>query len=190
MFLDSSNGMEYSGIDTHHTYQEIAMAEKIKFRVVTELDYLKARLFNKCRLVDSGCWEWISANDGHYGLIYCNNKNNKAHRVSYEAFVGPIPKGLHILHSCDNPLCINPAHLRPGTAKENMADRDRRGRRDVRGEQIGTSKLTADDVIEIRKSTLGLKELGEKYGVDPSNIWAIRTGKSWKHVPLRSLNGH
>lgn len=58
------------------------------------------------------------------------------------------------------------------------------GRRDVRGERIGTSKLTATDVIEIRKSTLGLKLLAEKYGVDPSNIWLIQTGKSWKHVSL------
>jgi hypothetical protein len=98
---------------------------------------------------------------------------------------------MNILHSCDNTACINPDHLRAGTQKENMADRDARGRRDVRGEQIGTSKLTASDVIEIRKSTLSLKELGEKYGVDPSNIWLIRTGKSWKHVASEErVNGH
>jgi len=89
---------------------------------------------------------------------------------------------LHILHLCHTPSCVNPAHLRAGTAKENMAERDALGRRDVRGEQIGTSKLTREQVVEIKKSSLGLKALSDMYGVEAQSIWRIRTGKSWAHV--------
>jgi hypothetical protein len=71
-----------------------------------------------------------------------------------------------------------------------MADRDARGRRDVRGEQIGTSKLTASDVANIKSSALGNKKLAEKYGVKPTHIWRIRTGKSWTHIEaLENVNG-
>src|SRR5271169_284510 len=116
-----------------------------QFKVITDLELLKLTLMNRCRLAENGCWEWVGSQDAHgYGLIF-RGKCTRAHRVAYEAYHGRIPKGLHILHGCDNPSCINPDHLRAGTQKENMADRDERGRRDVRGEQIGTSKLTAAD---------------------------------------------
>jgi HNH endonuclease len=171
---------------------EIPFDHYFSFEQVSDADLLKAKLFNQCRLGESGCWLWIGATNGReYGIFNTTNKTRMAHRVSYEVFVGPIPKGLHILHSCDTPACINPAHLRPGTVKENMADREARGRRDVRGEQIGTSKLTTEQVIEIKKSNLGLKALSEKYGVEAQSIWRIRTGKSWAHVsvPQENVNG-
>ena len=162
---------------------EISLSEYIPFERVSDQDLAKARLFNKCRMSDTGCWLWTGPqSDKGYGVFYIGTKNRHAHRISYEIFKGPIPPGLHILHSCDTPLCANPAHLRAGTVKENMADREARGRRDVRGEQIGTSKLTTQQVIEIKSSTLGLKALSEKYGVETQSIWRIRAGKSWAHV--------
>jgi len=75
------------------------------------------------------CWEWqgkLFVNG--YGRFYLGDKELRAHRYSYERHVGPIPEGLMILHSCDNRKCVNPSHLRPGTAKENMADAISRGR--------------------------------------------------------------
>lgn len=162
---------------------DIDISEYVPFEHVSDEDLLKARLFNKCRMSDTGCWLWTGTTDGNgYGMVSFRSKDRRAHRVSYELFKGPIPKGLHVLHRCDTPLCVNPAHLRAGTPKENMADREARGRRNVKGEQIGTSKLTESDVIEIRKSKLGQKALAEKYGVAPSHIWVIRSGKAWKHV--------
>lgn len=162
---------------------DIDLSEYVPFEHVSDVDLLKAKIFNKCRMSDTGCWIWTGTMDGKgYGMVSFRSKDRRAHRVSYELFKGPIPAGLHILHRCDTPSCVNPAHLRAGTVKENMADREARGRRDVRGEQIGTSKLTTQQVIEIKQSTLGLKALSEKYGVEAQSIWRIRTGKSWAHV--------
>jgi hypothetical protein len=157
-----------------------------EFKTVTDLDLLKFTLFNRTRLAENGCWEWVGYfGTGGYGAISQNGKNCRAHRVSYEAYKGTIPKGMVVRHSCDNPACINPDHLSLGTQKDNVADREARGRRDVKGEQIGTAKLTEAEVLEIKTSVESPSILAVRYGVDRSNIWAIRAGKSWKH-----LNNH
>lgn len=162
-----------------------------EFRVVTNLDLLKAFLMNRCRLAENGCWEWMSTTKNGYGTFESGSvsmaarKSSKrgAHQVSYEAYNGLIPKGQVVRHTCDNPLCINPDHLILGTQADNVADREARGRRkDINGEMIGTSKLTAAQVYEIRASKLSCSKLAEIYGVDKSNISSIKTGKSWKHL--------
>ena len=76
---------------------------------------------------DDGCWIWKGAVRARYGTLNVNNVASKAHRVSYDLFVGPI-ENKHVLHKCDQPLCVNPKHLFLGTIKENMHDRDRKGR--------------------------------------------------------------
>lgn len=153
------------------------------FKVITDLELLKMILFNRCRLAENDCWEWVGAKDtGGYGLLHRNNKTMKAHRVSYEVYKGRIPKGLVVRHSCDNPACINPDHLDIGTVADNVRDRELRGRRDVKGEQIGTSKLTSEQVLNIKASSESIDVLADKYGVHRSNISLIRAGKSWKHL--------
>jgi len=87
------------------------------------------RFAPKTRRSDNGCIEWTGARlPTGYGLFSLDGRMQRAHRVSYELSFGPIPDGLHILHSCDNPPCVNPAHLRPGTRTENMQDKAERGR--------------------------------------------------------------
>src|ERR1700679_769627 len=111
---------------------EIELSEYIPFERVSDEDLLKARIFNNCRMSDTGCWLWTGrTGSGGYGVFNLRQIDQRAHRASYMVFKGPIPKGLHILHRCDTPSCVNPAHLRAGTVKENMADREARGRRDV-----------------------------------------------------------
>jgi HNH endonuclease len=69
------------------------------------------------------CWEWIGAkNESGYGVFGIGGETAKAPRISYLLKKGSIPIGLFILHSCDNPGCVNPDHLRVGTAKENSMD--------------------------------------------------------------------
>lgn len=82
--------------------------------------------------IESGCWEWRGMVESHgYGSIRLGKgKRMRAHRYSWSLYNGPIPKGLFVLHSCDYPRCVNPAHLRLGTQKENMQDRLRRNRFD------------------------------------------------------------
>ena len=86
------------------------------------------RFWSKVKKED-GCWIWLASRDRMgYGTFGFDGKVQKAHRVSYQLEIGPIPSGAHILHSCDNPPCVNPAHLRAGTRSDNMRDKVERGR--------------------------------------------------------------
>lgn len=80
----------------------------------------------------NGCWIWRgrigSKTNGQYGVLDFEGKAILAHRAAYECWVGPIPDGNVLMHRCDTPLCINPEHLTPGTQRENLADRDSKGR--------------------------------------------------------------
>lgn len=79
------------------------------------------RFFAKVDKTDD-CWLWRGGTGGnHYGKFrpYPGAKHTSAHRIAYELIVGPIPAGLHLDHVCQNPQCVNPAHLEPVTAAEN-----------------------------------------------------------------------
>lgn len=87
------------------------------------------RFWSKVEKSDSGCWIWSAYRDPKgYGTFGFKGKVQKAHRVAYQLAIGPIPEGAHVLHSCDTPPCVNPAHLRAGTRSDNMRDKVLRGR--------------------------------------------------------------
>lgn len=125
---------------------------------------------------ESNCWEWQKplSNDG-YGQITYRNRATGVHRVAYEAWVGPIPKGMFVCHSCDNRRCLNPEHLWLGSNAENMADMVAKGR----GPKT-RAKLNPEKVAQIRASSETNKALAEYYGVDPSIISRVRSGSRWK----------
>jgi hypothetical protein len=78
------------------------------------------RFVDKIEKSDSGCWIWGAGKDGHgYGQFWLDGREQAAHRVSYELFVGPIPEGLVIDHLCRTPACVNPSHIEPVTVLEN-----------------------------------------------------------------------
>ena len=134
---------------------------------------------------ESGCWEWNGsrAKRGGYGQISGRGTVLKTHRLSHELHIGPIPEGHFVLHSCDNPPCVNPAHLRSGTPEENTADMWSRGRgfhMSASGEFASPAKLTWDQVLEIRSSPETGVALAKRFGVTKSAISSIRTGKTWK----------
>lgn len=93
------------------------------------IPWTRERFMSRIRVVGE-CWEWARArHPGGYGATCYNGKQTKAHRLAYLLFVGPLPDGAWVLHSCDNPPCCNPAHLYAGTATDNNRDTVRRQRR-------------------------------------------------------------
>ena len=129
-----------------------------------------------------GCWPWTGALDRDgYGVFCYIGKVYKAHSMALRLDGRPVPKGMYACHHCDNPSCVNPAHLYVGTPLENSRDAKDRGRVPV-GEKHYLAKLTEKDVLEIRASDLTCAKLAMQFGVSLSNISFIRTGKSWRHV--------
>jgi len=131
------------------------------------------------------CWEWTAHRDKKgYGKINAGGQRDRtfyAHRVSYELANGPILKGKFVCHYCDNPGCVNPRHLFSGTQKENIEDAIRKSRF-PHGENTGSSKLTDQDVHEIRQMLsrdISQRVIAKKYEVNHSTISDIKTGKSW-----------
>lgn len=199
-----------------------------------------------------GCWLWAGATDRDgYGIFrgsIAGKLYTKAHRFSYTLHTGElVPDGKVVMHSCDNPRCVNPDHLSLGTTLDNMLDKVAKGRAKVpkgelaptailteeqvrkivldprpyaqiaadygvkastigsikqkvswrsleidevvhaerigmRGEKQWSTKLTENDVREIRSSPLSGKELAEKFGLSPQAISSIRKRRNWKHV--------
>lgn len=137
------------------------------------------------------CWLWMGGvkSDG-YGQVYSvahfgDKKPRLAHRTAYKLSVGQIPEGMVILHECDTPLCCNPAHHRPGTHAENVADMWKKGRanpKGMQGEDHPSAKLNEKDVIAIRKDPRHEIIVATEYGVSRSLIHAIRTRTAWKHI--------
>ncbi len=137
----------------------------------------------------SGCWEWTGGrNDKGYGTVRWDDKNRLAHRIAYTLAIGPIPDGLGVCHTCDNPPCCRPDHLFPGTQLDNIRDAKAKGRLNSRGFGAGEasphSRLTDADVASIRvlAPTMTRVELGRRFGVTPQNISRIVTGKGWRHT--------
>lgn len=99
------------------------------------------RLLNRVRFGMSECWNWCGPTNGFgYGRFSYRGKPQQAHRVSFEAFCGPIPDGLSVLHRCDNRACINPDHLWLGTYSDNLRDAWAKGRNKGKTGHKGSSK--------------------------------------------------
>lgn len=139
--------------------------------------------------VEGECWVWKKKTKNPYGSIDIDGKHLLVHRVVWKLVNGPVPEGLDVLHTCDNPPCCNPKHLFVGTAKDNVRDMISKGRQNwsnlkpsgAHGEQIGASKLTEIQVREIRQDTISqVKELAKLYGVTRQTITNIRFRRWWK----------
>jgi len=170
---------------------------------------------------NSGCWLWSGAvSPSGYGWFHMPNsggrgKSWRAHRASYSAFKGKIPEGLHVCHKCDVRSCVNPEHLWLGSHKDNMKDRNRKGRsarglrcgvhthpeKRARGERHGSvtkpqnlprgeespqACLTENHVREILLNPMiSGVSFGRKFGVAPSTVLRVRSRKTWKHVVVQ-----
>jgi hypothetical protein len=135
------------------------------------------------------CWNWLGGSN-RYGQLRdeagggsYRGRKLAAHRVSYKLCLGEIPKGLHVLHRCDNPRCVNPAHLFLGTHQENMADMIAK-RRHAHGERQPTRKLGRQEVRVIRWLAAHddrlQGDLAREFQVSPSTIHNILKRKTWR----------
>ena len=145
----------------------------------------KARFWRKVVIPDlDQCWPWAGYTDPQgYGTFPMRGHPVRATHVALtlEGFPRPHPKAF-ALHSCDNPRCVNPSHLRWGDVQDNADDRTRRARGAV-GVKNARSKLTEEAVRYIRTSKETLVSLAAKFGVNHSQISKARRRVRWRHIP-------
>jgi hypothetical protein len=155
-----------------------------------------------------GCWNWLGRVDKSKGYgWFCLGRGwpggghgCNAMRAAYALYVGEIPSGLHVCHTCDNRLCVNPAHLFLGTTQENNADKVRK-KRHLTGERLSAAvlphipkgsrhyktKLTEDDalrIIEMRRRGAMYKDIGAAFGISDTAAYKIAKRKRWKHLEV------
>ena len=151
---------------------------------------IKEKFFNNFPLQsfiedkNNECWPWLGtcSKDG-YGRFQIGATSYRAHRLAYKFFNGAIPKGKIIMHTCDNPICVNPKHLILGSQLDNMIDCCVK-------ERIHKMKLNSEAVKVIKWSLkynykYGLISLlARLYKVKHSTIISIKNNKSWKHIQV------
>lgn len=154
---------------------------------------LGVRLWRRVHKSD-GCWLWSGpVNKQGYGFIGIEgNHNQGVHRVAYLLEVGPIGDGLCVCHKCDVPNCVNPQHLFLGTNADNVADRERKGRRLYRklGAQNGRAKLSDDQVRAIYADARKQWDIARAYAISQATVHRIKACVGWAHlglVPKRSF---
>lgn len=138
---------------------------------------------------NSGCWLWLGwcDNDG-YGKANPSKltTHRLAHRISFEAYRGPVPTGIDVLHRCDMPSCVNPDHLFLGDQLANMRDMIGKNRRaNFKGSRHGGAKLNENAVSLMRlEATRGVstRALAERFGISPRNARDVIARRLWTHV--------
>lgn len=132
-----------------------------------------------------GCWTWkLSTASNGYGRFSPDGEIQvNAHRFAWEITYGPISDGLEVCHRCDNPACVNPAHLFLGTHRENMLDMVQKGRHFRPGLEH-RAKLTREQVAEIRHryatEKISQRQLARDYGVSKATIGHLLTYRTWR----------
>jgi hypothetical protein len=136
---------------------------------------------------ENDCWEWVAAKYrggyGHFRLKVDGKwRMVKAHRYAYEAFKGPLEPTLQVCHTCDNPSCVNPAHLFAGTAKENAQDKVKKGRQHVfrNPKHKFLDKETADKMREDYSNGMKQAEICIKYGHSRAQVSRVVNNQIWK----------
>jgi hypothetical protein len=140
------------------------------------------------RLDKSGeCWLWtgyitkagygrLRETTGHYQGV-----DHYTHRLAYQLYVGDIPDGMNVCHTCDTPACCNPDHLFLGTDADNHADKVLKGRQS-KGENHGQSIYTEDIIRDVKYSNEPAAVIARRYGMRPEYARDIRRGRYWKHI--------
>jgi hypothetical protein len=144
-----------------------------------------ARFF--ARVGPDGKWMGEKGRGG-YGRFTVNGRRVRAHRFAWELSTGyQVPWGWCVLHTCDEPPCVNPAHLFLGNHGDNIRDRNRKGRhKPSDGRPNWTAKLTANQVRELRTlhsaGDVSYRQLARRFGIDVNTAWMAINRKTWPEV--------
>lgn len=132
------------------------------------------------------CWLWVGAHDRRgYGTFHHRDRTYKAHRVVYTLLIGEIPRGKLLLHSCDNPACVNPEHLIPGTQQDNMDDMIRKGRHRKPLEKRPIKKLSSEERQAILQDNhRSNRVLAKEFGVSITTIRRVKGSRPVKLSPI------
>jgi hypothetical protein len=134
------------------------------------------------------CWTWTKhiMHKG-YGHFMIDKKPYRTHRLAWKFTYGD-PGISHVLHKCDNRACCNPSHLFLGSNEDNKKDMMTKNRQ-AKGDQVahrgiehGMSKLSENEVLEIRTSSLSVKDICKKYKIGKTHAHRILKRESWKHI--------
>lgn len=146
------------------------------------------RFMERVSVEEDGCWIWTAGKDhdgyGCFRAVIDGKQYHRAHRFSVVYHKGVHPEqSQNVCHTCDNPACVNPAHLFIGSVAENQQDKWRKNRGYVhRGGSHWIAKLNEDDVRVIRASTDKQKDIAAKFGITQTTVSDIRRRKSWAHI--------
>jgi hypothetical protein len=157
---------------------------------VEEMKLTKEQRFDAKVDFSGDCWLWKGRRTKFgYGFFWEGKKDVYAHRFSWSRYNGEIPKGLFILHRCDNPPCVKPGHLSIGTPLDNVKDcwSKVRGRLDFKkGTEHYLAKLDPSAVIDIKTNYIfrkvTQKHFASKYGVSSVTIHHVLSSRNWKHL--------
>lgn len=167
----------------------LARSENKTEMFLIQLSYFEKRFWERVKINEgeNNCWEWTGTRmKNGYGVLSMGRKNQVlAHRISLSLFnKKPIPDDLFVLHSCDNPKCVNPEHLSLGTAKDNSVDMINK-RRHLHGEKHKNSVMTDSMVVEARnlyRSGISPSKISEMTGICVGTLIPAITGITWNHV--------
>jgi hypothetical protein len=136
----------------------------------------------------TGCWIWQGCLENNRPLVKVKQKTTYVYRLVWELINGEIPKGMNVCHHCDNPPCVNPAHLFVGTQRDNLQDAVKKGRTKTCGNinpNCNLSILTIPQVLQIKDYLDGgnsIKDIAEEFNVSPDTIAHIKHGRRWGRI--------
>ena len=161
------------------------MRERGLFAICIFMKTIEDRFWSKVEKSET-CWAWTACrlSASGYGRFGFRGKTYYAHRVSWIFAFGELSANEFVLHHCDTPSCVRPSHLFTGSQQENMLDKVRKGRQ-THGASHGPSKLTVDQVLEIRSlyasGAYTQDQLGRRFGTTQPCISRIVRRKAWRH---------
>lgn len=141
------------------------------------------RFFSKVEFHgEDDCWIWRGAiKDNGYGNFYAQGKNINAHKAAFIFAYGCVPEGSHLMHTCDNRVCVNPHHIKSGTRQQNMDDMVSKGRASHGSMRWNTflSELEVAYIRQLFDRGISVSNISSTLGMKYQTVYQIAKRKRW-----------